>query len=792
MSLERSTMMKIVTALLGLLISLTSYGQLVTNTTITPVNLVQNTLLGSGVTAFNIQYTGYSTAIGYFDATNSNVGLDEGLILTTGTASDSIDFGTQVGPYGPNDQSGHGIDNLAPGDNDLAALTNLQSFNAAVLEFDFIPTGDTVRFNYVFGSDEYMEFVGGGVNDAFAFWISGPGFGAPTNIALIPGTTTAVSIDDLNANVNNAYYIDNGDGLSPPQNADPTVHQYDGFTTVLTAIAAVNPCDTFHIKIAISDMGDGVVDSGVFLEANSFTSQNLNVDAEIDFGNNDSTLYEGCGVADLILSRTNNLQGTDTIFFTVTGTATNGVDHTNIPPNLVFQPGQDTITLSLQAFNDGLLEGLESIEIMAISIGACTNDTAFITIYINDVPPLGLTVSADTFTGCGDSVEVWASANGGFGIYTYTWNQGVAPGDTAAWVIPPGTTQYIVTVSDTCNGQSVSDTITVTVPNLTPLVPNAGADTTITCPDLPVTMTGSVTGGIPPYTYSWNTGTTTPSTTETVSTTTTYWITFGDACSQSATDSVTVTLNYTPVQVVGTGDTTICAGDSVTLGAIGSSGQPGYSYLWTTFETTQNIIVTPPYDTWYIVSATDQCNISATDTVWIDVNEVFADFNVTANVFEENFPILFNDASLGSINSWEWDFGNGNTSTDQNTTTTYLNDSTFLVTLIVIDDNGCTDTTTRPVTIFPELQFYAPNAITANGDGLNETFRGYGVGIQLYHMEIYNRWGERIFETDRMWGEWDGTYQGQPVPVGVYIYRFVLRAYAGKEVEVRGHVTVVR
>ena len=239
------------------------YGQLVTNTAIAPSQLVQNTLLGGGVTAFNITYQGYPTAIGYFDGSNSNIGIAEGVVLTTGTASDSIDFGMQLGPFGPNDNSSAGFDNLTPGDPDLGAIGGAQSFNATILEFDFVPTGDTVKFNYVFASDEYLEFVNMGVNDAFAFWISGPGIVGSQNIALVPGTATPVTIDNVNSTTNAAYYTDNGDGMTAPQNTDPTVVQYDGFTVPLTAVAVVNPCDTFHIKIAISDIGDGIYDSGV-------------------------------------------------------------------------------------------------------------------------------------------------------------------------------------------------------------------------------------------------------------------------------------------------------------------------------------------------------------------------------------------------------------------------------------------------------------------------------------------------------------------------------------------------
>jgi hypothetical protein len=169
------------------------------------------------------------------------------------------------GPAGPNNTASSGVGNLAAGYPDLTTIAGIQTYNASVLEFDFIPVGDNMQFNFVFGSEEYMEFVDLGANDAFGFFISGPGFNGPyannaENIALIPGTNIAISIDSLSLNDYGQYYIDNGDGMSAPQNADSTVVQYDGFTTVLQANAQVQCNQTYHIVIviAIADASDGL------------------------------------------------------------------------------------------------------------------------------------------------------------------------------------------------------------------------------------------------------------------------------------------------------------------------------------------------------------------------------------------------------------------------------------------------------------------------------------------------------------------------------------------------------
>jgi uncharacterized repeat protein (TIGR01451 family) len=137
-----------------------------------------------------------------------------------------------------------------------------------VLQFDFVPSSNTVTFRYVFASDEYNEFVGQ-FNDVFAFFIDGQ------NVALIPGTSTPVAINTVNLDTNSSFYRNN----DPSDLGIPTPFgtQFDGFTTVLTATATLTPNVSHHIKLAIADTDDSVLDSAVFLQAASFVSQNLTI-----------------------------------------------------------------------------------------------------------------------------------------------------------------------------------------------------------------------------------------------------------------------------------------------------------------------------------------------------------------------------------------------------------------------------------------------------------------------------------------------------------------------------------
>jgi hypothetical protein len=227
-------------------------------------------LVGAGVTVSNATYTGAARAAGTFSATGTSVGFNSGVVLSNGSVRNVL---------GPNCDTGITMQNGALGDYDLTTLANIGNTgaavttnDAAVLEFDFVPTSDTVSFQYVFASDEYNEFVFD-YNDVFGFFLNG------TNIALIPGTQTPVSIN----NVNNGNST--GEPNNPPVNPQDFVNndfqwttpapidtEMDGLTIVFTASATVTPGQTSHIKLAIADATDYSYDSNVFIKGGSFTS----------------------------------------------------------------------------------------------------------------------------------------------------------------------------------------------------------------------------------------------------------------------------------------------------------------------------------------------------------------------------------------------------------------------------------------------------------------------------------------------------------------------------------------
>ena len=266
--------MKRLFTLLAVLLSAPLWSQVTIDPTPTPEDLVSDFLLGSGVLIENITYVGAMEQIAAFNDVGV-FGLDEGLVLSTGNAlavQDGLSF--MAGTFDD--------------DPDLLVLANTvpgligQSFfvssinDAASLEFDFIPYGDSLAFSYVFGSDEYLTWINTGFNDAFGFFISGPGisgdYSAPlafpdgsANIAFVPETDPElpITVSSVNNMIHPEFYVDNPNSEGCHLN---------GYTTTFVASAnGLQIGETYHIRLAIGDGTDSALDSAVFLQAGSFS-----------------------------------------------------------------------------------------------------------------------------------------------------------------------------------------------------------------------------------------------------------------------------------------------------------------------------------------------------------------------------------------------------------------------------------------------------------------------------------------------------------------------------------------
>lgn len=229
------------------------------NDTLTPDQIVRSYFLGSGISIKKVSYKGEADALGLFTDKKAITGFSEGLIISNGRAdllpgkNSRPNAGANFGKYFFFDQD---------------FITNANMCDGAVLEFDFVPSFDSIVFRFVFGSEEYPEFVGKNFNDAFALLIKPKaGRNAYKNIGTLPNGNT-VMINNVNSKRNREWFVANDKFEDPLYNE----LEYDGITKPIVATARVIPYQIYHLKIMIADLGDCEYDSGVLLEAHSFNS----------------------------------------------------------------------------------------------------------------------------------------------------------------------------------------------------------------------------------------------------------------------------------------------------------------------------------------------------------------------------------------------------------------------------------------------------------------------------------------------------------------------------------------
>ena len=782
--------------LIGNFIPQISRAQLITNNSLNPQGLVQNILLGNGVTVSNVTYNGSPVAIAQFTAANTTLGINSGIVMTTGTTLPNGD-----GPQGPNDASGAGVDNNMGGFNLLSqAIQGTQTYNAAILEFDFIPYADTIRFKYVFGSDEYPEFAPPNnttYNDVFGFFISGPGITGFQNIAKLPNGAV-VSINNVNTITNPFYFVNNGDGNTAPYNQSPQYIQYDGFTKVLEAVSQVQCGQTYHLILAIADVGDGQWDSGIFLEANSLsTITPVEIEHTLSqqvFANPD-WMAEGCVTTNVTLTRQSNLNQNLTIPIQLSGTATNGIDYSGIPASINFPPGQTTASFTIQSLTDALVEGLETLTLTFPITDPCGNTTPLVLdLWIQDNQPMQVTLSSSPITCPGDPVTINSQISGGVQPYTYQWSTGQ---NTGSMTFTPTNTQSVwLAVSDACTGIPAYDTILVTVPVLSPLTILTSPDITEICPYIPATLGVQASGGSGQYTYAWTINNVLSGTTDSLlvnpGSSSMYLITVTDNCGNTIQDSINYTILSPPLVLQMNGPFQICPGDSVDLLVSATGGYGNYYYNWSTSATTPQITVAPQNTTSYFVQVSDECQtFSVTAVALVQVVKPLANFYIMSQDPMQGLPVQFENASLNAW-SYTWAFGDGNGSFLVNPIHTYTQPGSYEITLIATNQEGCIDSISKWIEIAPERYIYLPNSFTPDGDGLNEYFYGRFIGLMSARFYIFNRWGEEIFFSDQLNFVWDATYEGIPVQDGTYTWYLIYEIEKGIYEDLSGHVNVIR
>ncbi len=462
--------------------------QLIINTEVSPNDLVQ-TLVGTGVTYSNVTYSGGPLSRGTFSGP-SNLGIPAGVVLSTGNANTI--------PQAPGAGMGGSTTTAVQNDPDMNSICNGNTNNGSILEFDFIPQGSQLVFKYVFASEEYNLFAppcNSGYNDGFGFFISGPGISGPytnssTNIALLPSSTNPVSINNVNCITNSQYYIPNynGAGSCPGCGNEGKITDpnfvFNAYTVVFEATIALTPCTTYHIKLGVANVADEGMQSGVFLQESSFSSNPITITPVYTIPSLDTTMVEGCNNIALTFGIDTIPTLPVTIPLVYGGTAINGVDFPLLPVNAIIPAGSQTTSILINPYDDGIAETTETLTITYSNVTCSGSQNETTTFYINDYPPLQAVASNDVSVNCSEAVTVGVAPTGGIVPYEYLWNTGDT---TESFIVTPTfTTTYTCQISDGCGSFSI-DSVKITV--LTPLV-DAGPDL-ITCSATPVAITGN-------------------------------------------------------------------------------------------------------------------------------------------------------------------------------------------------------------------------------------------------------------------------------------------------------------
>ncbi|MCT4664005.1 MAG: choice-of-anchor L domain-containing protein [Flavobacteriales bacterium] len=728
--------------------------------------LINNVLSDGNANITNITFTtGDYNQIGYFQDQNvayNTFGFEEGMyMMSRGPAMINSTGG------------GTAYNNPSPQDGDMTALTQLMfgtNYNAAqhdqnnlaIIEFDLVAGDSFFDFWYVFGSREYNGYTcSGSYNDLFGFFISGPdpngGNYVGKNIARIPTsmaqnsfTNTPVAINTVNSGVANgaqtncsnanpnwnttdsAYFIANYNPNNP--NVGPDVNYpvyFDGWTVPLRAYLPVVCDETYHFKLAVCDIADQALGSGVMLLKNSLSSPvSVNFQASPNVTpDTNGYFYEGCGQASIKFSRPNLPKfapgtGDLRITFDLLGTAVYGQDYVFLnslsDSDIVIPNHANDFDLIIVPKEDGLVEPVEiaTIRVDQLSVGGC--DTATWTdfeIKIADHEDILIDLPDEIKVHCpGDEASFEAIISGGLPNvfdpkYTVNWSHiGTAEKQT---VYPQETTTYYVEVSDVCPQSVTRDSIRVVVPVYDKLEIDSLDDQFLCLSDARQYnfLENKVRGGDESYTFEW--------------------------------------INNENNVVEHIGDNPLMYPGKYTVKVTDGCGNTGR----------QEVAI-------YDYELPDQ-EILYTETK----NELEVEFR--------NLELPINDNVNEMYVKYKWDFGDNTGTFDKNGTFTHKFPAygKYTITLTTTNKIGCEKTVTRNIDLRPYI--FTPNVFTPNGDGENETFKVVTTDqVEEFELRIFNRWGKEVFMTKDPSIEWNGMDKdGKECEVGSYLYKGTLKIY---------------
>jgi gliding motility-associated-like protein len=700
-----------------------SYAQLTVTANQTAAALAQN-LAGTGVTVLNANLTCAGAANGTFTATASNLGITNGIVLTTGQATAVA--GAEAGLTSFN--------NNTTGDPALQTLSGASTTkDACILQFDLVPKGDTIKFDYVFGSEEYINSICGPYNDAFAFFISGPGITGTVNMARVPGTGIPVAVNSINTGIPGLYgALPNCTAMGPGapftayynNNTGGATVAYRGLTTVLTAAHMVTPCDTYHLKLTVADAVNGLYDSGVFIKAGSLQSTTFGVDiaAPMTIGGLPA-IYKGCTPATLTFSRSVIKPTPQTLTYQVAGTAVNGTDYATLPGSVVIPANTAQTTLTITGLTTPPA-GMKTLKLYLNSPYSCTGTAEIvdsIELHLFDAPAATI-ITPDTAICAGNSIQLRVNGDNSL---QYNWTPATGLNNASLkepYATPAATTTYQMTADIPGSGCTpITGTVEVSI-FLAPAFTDAGADVLV-CEHTPVSIVPDINPDDASFSYEWNgpggfsfPGKTLSLPDPLVTNSGYYHFTVSSALCGAASDSVLINVVEFPSMPVVGGPLTVCLNE-----VIKSLPVDGKDLKWYKSATGPDAYDRAP-----------GINTSSVGTF---------DFYVTQRL--------------------------GNCESER-------------AKLTVTVERCCDD------------YIFIPTAFTPNRDGMNDYFDiAVRNGTKVTRIAIFNRWGQPVYERNNGL-PWDGTFNGQPVELGNYYYHLEVTCKDGTQIRKKGEVLVVK
>jgi len=603
--------------------------------TVTPnqtATILATKLAGPGITISAPTLTCATQANGTFISVSTLLAIDSGIILTSGRAANASGAESFLAS----------TNNGTPGDVSLNTLAMATTRDACVLEFDFTPKGDSIKFNYQFGSEEYINSTCGPYNDAFAFFISGPGITGLQNMALVPGTTIPVTVNSINSGIPGSNgNIANCTSMGPGapfttyylNNLGGTQLTYRGYTTKLVAQHDVIPCSTYHLKLAIADANNNLYDSGVFIEAGSLRTNSYYVSRIDSIGTTiagvPNTIVRGCAPARIKIKSGNLAPSDQKVYFSYGGSAVKGTDFT-AADSATIATGTDSVMIDIAALTTGA--GSKTIRLYLSSPFSCGIVDSF-TINVIDTP-FATILTADTTICLGKSFQVQAAASAG---QAFSWSPATGVSNPAVLqpiVAPSVTTTYTVTATlpSSAGCPALASVLTVTITSIGVTI--ATPDTAI-CPGESVNI---LVNGSAANSYNWSptAGLNNASAKEpiaTPATTTTYMLTATSPLGCLAVDTIRITVAPANAVIL-TPDTTVCSGTPV---LIRTSGDASLVYVWTPATSLDNAGIpqptaTPTTTTTYRFTASvpgTACSVNGEVTLYVSLVSAYAGSDIT-------------------------------------------------------------------------------------------------------------------------------------------------------------------